>query len=408
MALVKTISDVFDDDSRGTISLFVPEPFQLRFDEIVDELELWRHRGVRQLPEALVDYVNSETGEGGVDLIILGTCEVDLNYYQEGLVDAWERRDAEHKFKLVCIVHNAADVGWQRHIEHWSRRDAIRLLPIADHVAKSFRDKYARLADSSDPHEYTAGFEDIPIDVHVPLHDAARLNLPRRPFPRTLSRAVIQGTIDPSRRQYDRIFADLVDSIREDPQAWGYEPTPDASGAYLPDTRGPEEPFQLLLVGAGDIPIPPALTHVVSIHHDVPYRDFYALVAAADIVVPAFADLGYYDAQASSTVALAGALAVPLLATARLRRAYGYVDDARATVARPAGLPEVLALRALRTGVVRFGAGPGPDVPPRTRAGAAAMVRGGWARSAGEWAAWQAEVWARNRAVVVRVLEDAP
>lgn len=48
------------------------------------------------------------------------------------LLSAWDARDEAQKFQLVCIVHNHEDVIWQSRIPDWSRRGAIRLLPIAD------------------------------------------------------------------------------------------------------------------------------------------------------------------------------------------------------------------------------------------------------------------------------------
>ena len=142
----------------------------------------------------------------------------------------------------------------------------------------------------------------------------------------------------------------------------------------MPDLQSAIPPFELLIVGSGWIEIPEELVHVVGLHRDLSYKDFYELVAGADIVVPAFADFGCtspssvhtpnadpsfpfqpflprldFDAQASSTIALAAELSVPLLATARIRRTYGYIDDPRATVTRPAAMSEVQALRALRT-----------------------------------------------------------
>ena len=32
-----------------------------------------------------------------------------LPYWHDELVAAWDRRDGEHKFKIVCIVHNVED-----------------------------------------------------------------------------------------------------------------------------------------------------------------------------------------------------------------------------------------------------------------------------------------------------------
>ncbi|KAI1788969.1 hypothetical protein LXA43DRAFT_974565 [Ganoderma leucocontextum] len=351
MAAAKTIGDVLDSepedaDERGVIHLFTPD-FGFGFQDIVEELDLWKHKGTRGRPEELTDFINTATGGGGVDLIVFGTCEVDLGFWHNELVAAWDRREADHKFKIVCIVHNIEDTRWQVHITHWARRDAIRLLPIADHVKNAFRDKFGAIADSSDPGLYTAGYQHIPINVHVPILEIA--DLPIKPHPRQLVHAVIQGTLVADRRDYLRVFDELIASLREDAAAWGYHPF-NGRASFEPNFESSIPPFQLLLVGAGGIEIPAELAFVATVHHDLAYKDFYKLVASADVVVPAFAQFGYFRDQASSTVALATELNVPLLVTERLRRTYGYIDDARAVVTRPAAMSEVQALKALRTG----------------------------------------------------------
>ncbi|TBU27700.1 hypothetical protein BD311DRAFT_664971 [Dichomitus squalens] len=348
MAAAKTIGDVLDSnpvDAPGTIHIYAPD-FLYGFQDIVDELDLWKHRGIRGQPADLAHLLNSETGEAGVELIVFGTCETDLGFWHNDLVDAWDRRNADHKFKIVCIVHNILDTNWQRHITHWAHRDAIRLLPIANHVKDSFRESFDSTADSSDLELHTAGYQYIPIDVHVPILDIP--DLPIKPLPRHLVTAVIQGTLVGERRDYHRFFNDLIESLHEDAAAWGYHPLNGAS--FEPDNESNIAPFRLLLVGSGGIEIPTELALIVSVHHDLSYKDFYNLVAKADIVVPAFAQFGYFRDQASSTVALATELNVPLLATDRLRRTYGYIDDARAVITRPAAMSEVQALKALRTG----------------------------------------------------------
>jgi hypothetical protein len=54
-----------------------------------------------------------------------------MPYWNEELLAAWEARDVAHKFQIVCIAHNTADLRWQSTISEWSRRNAIRLLPVA-------------------------------------------------------------------------------------------------------------------------------------------------------------------------------------------------------------------------------------------------------------------------------------
>ena len=55
-----------------------------------------------------------------------------MRHWNEELLVAWDARDAAHKFEIVCIVHNADDRSWQSAIPEWSRRNAIRLLPISE------------------------------------------------------------------------------------------------------------------------------------------------------------------------------------------------------------------------------------------------------------------------------------
>ena len=78
MAFAKTLGNVMDaaPDARNTISIFAPD-FQLGFQDVVDELGLWTHGGVRGRPEDLIPALNATTGDGGIDLVVFGTCEVE-------------------------------------------------------------------------------------------------------------------------------------------------------------------------------------------------------------------------------------------------------------------------------------------------------------------------------------------
>lgn len=78
-------------------------------------------------------------------------------------------------------------------------------------VAHAFRDKFAVQAEDTEPLLYTAGYDHIPIDVHVPVLDIP--NLPTKSLPWYLSKAVIQGTFSVGRRNYPVIFRDLIASL---------------------------------------------------------------------------------------------------------------------------------------------------------------------------------------------------
>ncbi|EIN05497.1 hypothetical protein PUNSTDRAFT_46854 [Punctularia strigosozonata HHB-11173 SS5] len=277
MALVGTLEKVMAADQHlafeggvdtPSVQVYAP-PFLYGFEEVADRLELYK--GVILHPDQLIEDVH----KGDIDLVILGTCEIDMPRWHDELLDAWDTRDDVHKFKLVCIVHHAQH-DWQDRMPAWSLRDAIRLLPISE-------------------------------------------------------QCVAPGELSPQVTDHPP---------PDDPGAWGYLHAVD--GLFLPDPAV-SSPFELLLVGSGEIVVPTELSRMVTIHRGLRYSEFYELVAGSDIVVPCFApDGGYYDYQASSSVALAVELNVPILATRRMRQAYTYIDDDRAVITRPSGIRELI------------------------------------------------------------------
>ncbi len=77
MTLAKSMGDIFDaEDVPGQINVFA-QPFPFGFEEVVEDLHLWTHRGVRAQHDDFIPFLNAETGDGGVDLIILGTCQYE-------------------------------------------------------------------------------------------------------------------------------------------------------------------------------------------------------------------------------------------------------------------------------------------------------------------------------------------
>lgn len=114
----------------------------------------------------------------------------------------------------------------------------------------------------------------------------------------------------------------LVQPTVDDSSAWGRLPSEERSSFVL-DPNSQDPPFRLLLVGSGYIEVPPELAFLAAVYQNLEYSDFYAIIAEADIIVPAFAQYAYvskliffificlpmhrtdYEAQASSTISLA-------------------------------------------------------------------------------------------------------
>ncbi|EKM59533.1 uncharacterized protein PHACADRAFT_250101 [Phanerochaete carnosa HHB-10118-sp] len=401
MTLAWTLKRVLMQVPQAQIELFAA-PFYYGFEAVVGEYGLYD--GVRRDPEELLSYIQSNTT---VDTVVLGTCEIDLNQIHSALLDEWDKRAPEEKFKLVCMVHNVQDTPWQANIGEWSRRGAIRLVTLGEHVGKSFRNMFEEIAEEP---LGGGGYEYIPIDLHIPVLDVS--GLPAKSANRSLARAVIQGSFDTTRRSYYNFFDELIRSLHRNPEAWGYNSLSDRA-SFVPNYQSLVPPFELALVGSGSLEVPQELAYMVSIHRGLDYANFYDLVASMDIVVPAFADNGYYEHQASSTVAMAVELDVPILATRRMRKAYGYIDDDRAVVTRPAAMSEVQALLALRTGSLSYFLEQDPDgvmgLFPPLRAlvnDMREMVNGGWVRDPADLRRYKERLWRNNEEVVERLLAD--
>jgi len=412
MSFASSLARALNSTSTGgSIEVFAQTPFRFRFQTIIDDLNMYMDS--YRDPQDLLPALRSQMGDGGIDTVVLGTCEADLRGdWTKDLISIWDERDDAHKFQLICVVHNAADTAWQPAIQEWSRRSAIRLITISEHVAHTFRQNFNELADSADLVVRSAGYEGIPIDVHPPVLPLP--NLPEHPHNRSLSKAVIQGSFDPARRDYTNIFSDLVTSLREDPAAWGYLPLGDQP-SYVPDPNQTNPPFQLHVLGSGWLAVPDELKNIIVVKTDLNYPEFYELMSQMDICVPAFAELGYYRMQASSTFAMAVECNVPIIVTQRTRQSYVYADDDRVVVTRPAAMREIAALKALRTGdassfLETSMPNMGPDKKIRSnmaiRDGVRDMMTRGWVRKKSDMEAFKKGIWEKHELLAQRIIRD--
>ncbi|PPQ75088.1 hypothetical protein CVT24_010153 [Panaeolus cyanescens] len=457
-----------DLGGNGTVAVYTPESeFHFGFNKIIDALGLYK--GEIKPSENLFDDLDKAMDGHKIDLVVLGTCEIDLRggseSWHQRLLDVWDRRSDDEKFMLVCIVHNVRDEHWQPQITEWARRGAIRLLPISQHVAHSFQSLFLTRADNThNPALRLAGYEYIKLDTHVPILNLSASDQlwlgsskPKLPLDadielegidhsgstyldsdgvgsestnvmnktgRKLSRAVIQGSFSTDRREYMTVFQELIDSLTEDPSIWGYLPLTQDEEKFVVDPKE-KEPFHLYLLGSGGLDIPKALEDMVIVKKDLDYTEFYHLMQTMDICVPAFnPENGYYRFQASSTMVMALQCNVPILATRRVRSAYAYADDDRVMVTRPAVISEVAALRALRIGnmtsfwdhytqMSAIGDAVGGDVTKALPAHGrnvyddlGHMMEAGWRRDDEGFERFREGLWKENERVVEKLLRD--
>jgi len=402
-------------NGQGNLQVYAPTPFPFKFQEVVDQYGLYEGE-VKDYKDLIGD-IKSDGNDGGIDLVILGTCEIDMPQWHGELLAAWDARDAAHKFQVVCVVHNAPDVRWQSTIPEWSRRNAIRLLPISEHVARRFRKIFQTTARSSDIRLSSAGYEHIRVDVHMPILDIQSSSVlsPNR----VLSNVVIQGSFATDRRDYAGIFSQLNASLHVEPELWGYSRLQVGEDSkFIPlsnTTLNHSAPFQVHLVGNGWMDIPPELSNIVIIHSGLAYTEYYALLGGMDVCLPAFPrdSDAYYVHQASSTVLMCMENNVPILGIREMREAYTDIDNDKVMITRPAAMSEVQAVRALRAGdASTFLASDPANLGIKLgdhqgiREAVEEMMRKGWIKTKEGFEDCKRKTWERNEIVMMRILRD--
>jgi hypothetical protein len=72
MALVWTMERVMQ---TGSVEVYADTPFGYDFQSIVDQFGLYH--GVFHPPQDFIPAIRNNTGDGGIDLVVLGTCEIE-------------------------------------------------------------------------------------------------------------------------------------------------------------------------------------------------------------------------------------------------------------------------------------------------------------------------------------------
>lgn len=277
-------------------------------------------------------------------------------------------------------------------------------------VKRAFIYNLDTFADTPGLHKI--GYDTIPVHVHVPL---LPLKLPERTQPQKsmLTNAVVQGNFDPNRRDYAGIFKDLLAELQLDPRPWGYHRVGNEP-EYIPNPTLDITPFVLHLAGNGDMVVPKELTNVVRIHKNLPYNDFFETMHSMDIAFTAFTSAskeetkgGYYEVQASSSVAMAMMCQVPLLTTHHIEKVYTYTSSPLVSIHRPSYFREIEVVKILRAGKwVRTEEEEETDavVPPGVEEETERMLDMGWKRSDEGWKEWRDKIDRQNVEVARAIL----
>jgi hypothetical protein len=80
MSLVWTLERVMGrSPSGGVVEVYAPAEFGFEFQTIVDTLGLYH--GENRHSDELIQAINSNMGDGGIDLVVLGTCEFEWVFH---------------------------------------------------------------------------------------------------------------------------------------------------------------------------------------------------------------------------------------------------------------------------------------------------------------------------------------
>ncbi|PPQ88215.1 hypothetical protein CVT25_005180 [Psilocybe cyanescens] len=339
--------------------------FRYKFEEIISPF----YRSPTEPAQVMLDSLLDLNHPDPLDIIILSTGERTIEAIMPILIEAFDARPPDHKFVVLCVVHDAGRLHELDFIAPLAARGALRYVTLNQAAQRTMNEGiFAAATRHPEAH-----FDRVPIYAFAPIFPVQGLRPHKK---RILSNVVVQGNMDQGRRDYKLLFHDLMNELSssvfitlllvstyihaqflftENAEFWGYKPLGEGiNGSYVP--LSPSfglEPFLVHLAGGTvrDLVIPQELSNVVQVHQSLPYPEYFALMNNMDLVLPSFAKEGYYKTSASSSVAAAVIAEVPILSSRRLLYCYQYLDERNAIIL-PSGTSEIEAVRLLRTGVM--------------------------------------------------------
>ncbi|KAF1989123.1 hypothetical protein K402DRAFT_418939 [Aulographum hederae CBS 113979] len=236
------------------------------------------------------------------DVMVLTSCMHDISA-NEHVANAVDRvLTSNPRSTAICILHEVrewekADSKHRKFAHKWANNGRVKFMVLSQHVANSLRSKLPVWGMES--------AEILPIFVPVfPLSNGAIGFDSTKPQQKSIG---IPGKYEPWRRSYTPIFTGL------DPHA--------------PKLKDMD--FGLHLVGFGDhpSPIPPSINEMVHFHDNENFDAYWRVLRRTLAIATAFANDHYITDQASSTVATALIVGVPLICGKEVLDAYTYISE---------------------------------------------------------------------------------
>jgi hypothetical protein len=285
------------------------------------------------------------------DVVLLVSPEYDVDGTAKCL-------EATRPRAALAWVHN----GDSPHVRSLGKLlGGIRLLTLAPHVSGFLENRLRREGGGAN---VTVPWV-LPVFEFKPAHpcaagaagggsdagSAGAADAPPVAVPRNSSGAtcldgfVLQGNIAHARRDYSRLWKQLLDLQ----QAAAANSSSAAAGSSAGSPR-------IHVVGSGHrgaLGIPPQLDGVVQVQTGLPFPSFYEQIHRATGLLPALASRRYLTSKFSSTVVSSLITGTPLLADSQLLAAYSFLHPAAVL---PQGEGEGEAAAMLRYGTAAGGA----------------------------------------------------
>lgn len=232
------------------------------------------------------------------DLLVSITCKRDL-LIKGGALDYLL---TDTNTTLLCVVHHS-DKWIDRTSVHfrlagaWMRRNRIKFITLSPHVTEALK-----------AHQVLSRYT---IETFVPTFVPPPFCKPPAEDAKLLSRGhtfiSLQGNFQAKRRNYNATFQ-------------GFQ--------QFHDMYDTDDKYRLVVLGNGEsLDVPVKLQDKVLLRPDLNYAEYYGILSHSMVILPAFANDAYVETTASSTVAVASIVGVPLMADERLVDAYSYLDE---------------------------------------------------------------------------------
>jgi hypothetical protein len=284
----------------------------------IEKVFAWIRRRYKLSPYSISPPYQFQTDRTHLtDMIVLTTCEQDLYAVDTALHFNFEH-GPKHQ-KLVCVMHHADRFpSVEQRVRRWARTGRLRFITLSTHTAHALR----RELDGFPQDVY----EKVDIDVFPPVFPAP---LAPNPPPTDRLTIAIQGNFEDSRRDYLKTLLEFERMIEE-----------------LPERIVSR--LQFILAGSGkQVGVPSKVMPYVSVNFTLDFIPYYNLLHEAFALIPAFADEGYYNTKASSSIPASFIANCPILGSQRLMESYGYLTRESMWYTDDAGESEMNAIYEL-------------------------------------------------------------